>query len=111
MFGFVTPDDRARWQQSRQAAKHGTSASKKGAKSTVDTLIRSAERKITSKMRAADQITAQEEFEEANTKTTNKKWDAKSQSIVETVDYSPKDGRSEFEATDDRPEVDSDFQL
>lgn len=102
MFGFVTPQDRAQWEQTRQMNKPRVSAVKQGVKSSLDALMHTVDKKLTSQLRATDQVAAQEAFEETNTRSVNKRWDSKTQSIVETVDYEP---------LDDRQVIEPDFEL
>lgn len=93
MFGYVTPADQMQWAQARQMNQPKVSTAKKSAKAGLESLYSSLERKLTSQLRAADQVAAQARFEEENTRSTSKRWDSKTQSIVETVEFDPVDQR------------------
>lgn len=100
MFGFVTDEDRARWEQRRQANAKNVSGVRQAVSSGLGSLVHALERNVTSELRAAHQVAAQEQFEESNVKTTTKRWDSRKQSIVETVDYSPKDDERHMDEPD-----------
>lgn len=97
MFGYVTPQDRQQWESMRQANKPRVSAAKAGTKSAMSSLVHSMDSKLTSQMRAADQIAAKEHFEESNTRGVTQRYDAKTQRIEETVEWTPRDERAEIE--------------
>lgn len=97
MFGYVTPQDRQQWESMRQANRPRVSAAKAGTKSAMSSLAHSMDRKLTSQMRAADQIAAKEHFEESNTREVTQRYDAKTQRIEEAVEWTPRDERAEIE--------------
>lgn len=102
MFGYVTPEDRSRWQQQRSQNQKRVSASKKGAKSTLGSMMEFVERDVSSKLNAAHRVAAQKEFEEGNNKSTSSRYDPETRSIVETVKYSE---------IDDRPTIEADMEI
>jgi hypothetical protein len=97
MFGYVTPQDRQQWESMREANKPRVSAAKAATKSATTSLMHSMDSTLTSQMRAADQIAAKEHFEESNTREVTQRYDAKTQRIEETVEWTPRDERAEIE--------------
>lgn len=105
MFGYVTPEDRQKWEQMRQANKPRVGAAKAGTKAAMNALMHSMDKKLTSQMRAADQISAKESFEENNTRSVSQRYNAKTQRIEETVEWTPRDERSDLEPDFDYQEM------
>ncbi|MEU6263723.1 hypothetical protein [Saccharopolyspora shandongensis] len=97
MFGYVTPEDRSRWEQQRAQNKPKVNAIKQGAKSSVSSMLEVGDKSIHAKLDAAHRVAAQRRFEESHDKIVNKRRDPKTWSITETVDYEPKDEREEIE--------------
>ncbi len=97
MFGYVTPEDRRRWEQNRAQDRKRVSAITQGAKSSIGSMMEFAERNIGAKLDAAHRVAAQERFEESHKKIVSRQRDPRTRSIIETVDYQPKDDRDEIE--------------
>ena len=97
MFGYITPEDRARWEQERAQNTRRIGAIKKGTKSALSSTMEFGERNIGSKLDAAHRVAAQTRFDESHDKIVNKHRDPRTRSIVESVDYEPKDERQEIE--------------
>ncbi|MGI8306958.1 hypothetical protein [Saccharopolyspora hattusasensis] len=97
MFGYITPEDRSRWEQQRAQNKPNVNAIKQGAKSSVSSMLEFGDKNIHAKLDAAHRVAAQQRFEESHGKIVNKHRDPKTRSIIETVDYEPKDERVEIE--------------
>lgn len=87
MFGYITPEDRSRWEQQRAQSKKNVSAGKQGAKSSAKSMMDFGDRNINAKMNAAHRIAEQEKFDESHSKRTSSHFDPRTRSIVETVDY------------------------
>ncbi|MEV7953012.1 MULTISPECIES: hypothetical protein [Streptomyces] len=97
MFGYVTAEDRSRWEQQRAQNKSNVSATKQGAKSSLDSMMEFGDRNIGAKLDAAHRVAAQQRFEESHNKIVNKHRDPNTRNIIESVGYEPKDGREEIE--------------
>jgi hypothetical protein len=97
MFGYVTPEDRSRWEQMRAQNEPNVSAAKQGAKSLLGSLMEFGDRNIGAKLDAAHRVAAQQRFDESHDKIVNKHRDSKTRNIIESVDYQPKDDREEIE--------------
>lgn len=102
MFGYVTPEDRSRWDQQRAQNKSNVNATKQGAKSSVSSMMEFGDRNINAKLNAAHKIVDQQRFDESHDKIVNTRRDPKTRSIIESVDY---------EYKDDRDSIDLDFEL
>jgi hypothetical protein len=98
MFGYVTPEDRSKWQQQRTQNQGRVSATKKGAKSTLGSMMEFGERNMRSKLDAAHRVAAQKKFDETHSKTTTRHADPRTRSIIETVDYSENDTRQSIDS-------------
>ncbi|MBD0673920.1 hypothetical protein [Streptomyces sp. CBMA156] len=97
MFGYVTPEDRSRWEQQRAQNKPHANAIKHGAKSSLSSMVEFGERNIGAKLDAAHRVAAQQRFEESHNKVVNQRHDPYTRNIIESIDYEPKDGREEIE--------------
>lgn len=97
MFGYVTSEDRSRWEQERAQNRKYVSAAKQGAKASMGSVMEFGERNIHSKLDAAHRVAAQQQFDESHDKIVNKHRDPRTRSIVETVDYESEDDRQEIE--------------
>lgn len=97
MFGYVTPEDRSRWEQQRAQNKPNINAAKQGAKSSVSSMMEFGDRNINAKLNAAHRIADQQRFDESHDKIVNTRRDPKTRSIIETVDYEYKDDREAIE--------------
>ena len=97
MFGFVTAEDRSRWEQERSQNKGHVNAVKKAAKTSLSSMMEFGERNIGSRLDAAHRVAAQTRFEESHERVVSTHRDPRTRSIVETVDYEPKDERQEIE--------------
>ncbi|MGW0896939.1 hypothetical protein ACWD0G_08060 [Streptomyces goshikiensis] len=97
MFGYVTPEDRSRWEQQRAQNKSNVSAIKQGTKSTLSSMMKFGERNIGAKLDAAHRVAAQQRFEESHNKVVNQRRDPNTRNIIESVDYEPKDDREGIE--------------
>ncbi|MFF8902617.1 hypothetical protein ACF082_34685 [Streptomyces lydicus] len=96
MFGYVTPEDRSRWEQQRAQNKPNVSAIEQGAKS-LGSMMEFGERNIGAKLDAAHRVAAQQRFEESHDKVVNQRRDPNTRNIIESVDYEPRDDREEIE--------------
>ncbi|MFD7668093.1 hypothetical protein [Streptomyces sp. NPDC059788] len=97
MFGYVTPEDRSRWEQQRAQNKPNIGAIKQGAKSLLGSMVEFGDRNIGAKLDAAHRVAAQQRFEESHNKIVNQYRDPNTRSIIESVGYEPKDDREEIE--------------
>ncbi|MEV7867542.1 hypothetical protein AB0P17_15880 [Streptomyces sp. NPDC088124] len=97
MFGYVTPEDRSRWEQQRAQNKPHVNAIKHGVKSSLSSMMEFGERNIGAKLDAAHRVAAQHRFEESHNKVVNQRRDPDTRSIIESVDYEPRDDREEIE--------------
>ncbi|MEW1629697.1 hypothetical protein AB0387_20205 [Streptomyces sp. NPDC089173] len=97
MFGYVTPEDRSKWEQQRAQNKPHVNAIKQGAKSSLSSMIEFGERNIGAKLDAAHRVAAQQQFDESHDKVVDQRRDPYTRNIIESVDYEPKDDREEIE--------------
>ncbi|MFJ6484209.1 MULTISPECIES: hypothetical protein [unclassified Streptomyces] len=97
MFGYVTPEDRSRWEQQRAQNKSNVSAIQQGAKSALSSLMEFGERNIGTKLDAAHRVAAQRRSEESHNKIMNHRRDPNTRNIIESVDYEPEDDREGIE--------------
>ena len=97
MFGYVTHEDRSRWEQQRAQNQPKVNAIKQGVRSSVDAMLEFADKNIHAKLDAAHRVVAQQRFDVSHDKIVNKRRDPTTQSIIETVDYEPKDDRETIE--------------
>ncbi|MFC9756700.1 hypothetical protein [Streptomyces sp. NPDC056921] len=97
MFGYVTPEDRSRWEQTRAQNQRHVNAAKIGTKASLDSMMEFGERIIGAKLDAAHRVAAQQQFDESHTRIVSRHRDPKTRSITETVGYEPKDDREEIE--------------
>ncbi|WP_026820058.1 hypothetical protein [Arthrobacter castelli] len=84
-FGFITAEDRAKWDQARQqqAPKH-VSALKEMMTSAASSASEVGQQKLQARLKAAEQVEEQEKREQS--RTTRR-------TINETVDYADRDDR------------------
>lgn len=101
MFGFVTPEDRSRWEQARAQEKPNVGLAKKGMKSGADSMMDFGQQNMRGTLDAAHRVAAQQRFDEEHNKITTRHRDPKTQSIVESVDYEHKDDRETIETEPD----------
>ncbi|KOT57097.1 MULTISPECIES: hypothetical protein [Streptomyces] len=97
MFGYVTPEDRSRWEQQRAQNKPNVNAAKQGVKSLLGSMVEFGDRNIGAKLDAAHRVAAQRRFEESHNKIVTQHRDPNTRSIIESVGYEPKDDREEIE--------------
>lgn len=97
MFGYVTPEDRSRWEQQRAQNKPNVNVIKLGVTSAVDSMLEFGDKHIQASLEAAHRVAAQRQFDEAHDKVVNMRQDPKTRSIIETVDYETRDHRQEIE--------------
>lgn len=97
MFGYVTPEDRSRWEQQRAQNKPSVNAIKKGAKSAVSSMMEFGDRNINARLNAAHRIADQQRFEESHNRIVSTRRDPATRSIIESVDYEYKDDRESIE--------------
>lgn len=92
MFGIVTPEDRARWEQSRQRSENAkgekVSSLKEMLKSSLEAASDLGQQGIEAKLRAAHQIEAQRKNEERQMTT---------RTITETIDHQDRDDRQRLD--------------
>ncbi|AXE23938.1 hypothetical protein C0216_11145 [Streptomyces globosus] len=93
MFGYVTPEDRSRWEQQRAQNKPHVSALRQGATSALSSMMEFGERNIGAKLDAAHRVAAQQRFEESHDKVLNQRRDPNTRSIIESVVYEPRGDR------------------
>jgi hypothetical protein len=91
MFGYVTPEDRGKWEQQRAQNKKSVSALKQAAKMSSGSMMDFGERNINARLTAAHRVVEQTQFDETHTKTTTSRVDPKTQSITESYGYSAKE--------------------
>ncbi|CAL9595479.1 hypothetical protein SUDANB120_05333 [Streptomyces sp. enrichment culture] len=97
MFGYVTPEDRSRWEQQRAQNKPHVSALRQGATSALSSIMEFGERTIGAKLDAAHRVAAQQRFEESHDKVLNQRRDPNTRSIIESVAYEPRGVREGIE--------------
>ncbi|MEW2413076.1 hypothetical protein AB0953_05040 [Streptomyces sp. NPDC046866] len=97
MFGYVTPEDRSRWEQQRAQNKPHVSALRQGAVSALSSMMEFGERNIGAKLDAAHRVAAQQRFEESHNKVVNQRRDPNTRNIIESVDYEPRGDREGIE--------------
>ncbi|MFF3128656.1 hypothetical protein ACFVRD_41825 [Streptomyces sp. NPDC057908] len=97
MFGYVTPEDRSRWEQTRAQNQKYVNAAMRATKSSLGSMMEFGERIVGAKLDAAHRVAAQQRFEESHDKIVSEHRDPRKRSIIETVDYEPKDDREEIE--------------
>lgn len=97
MFGYVTSEDRGRWEQERAQNREHVSALKRGAKSSLSSMMEFGERNIGARLDAAHRVAAQTRFEQSHEKVVSRHRNPRTRSIVETVEYDAKDERQEIE--------------
>ena len=97
MFGYITPEDRSRWEQQRAQNKPTVNAVTKGAKSSVSSMMEFGDRNINAKLNAAHRIADQQHFDESHDKIVTTRRDPKTRSIIESVDYEHRDKRAPIE--------------
>lgn len=97
MFGYVTPEDRSKWEQARAREKKKPKALKQGAKAGMGSMMEFGERNLNSKLSAAHRVAAQEEFEESHNRVVTTRRDPRTRSIIEAVDWQERDDRTEIE--------------
>ena len=97
MFGYITPEDRSRWEQERAQNKRHVNAVKRGVKSSLSSTMEFGERNVGSKLDAAHRVAAQTRFEQSHERVVSRHRDPRSRSIIETVGYDPRDERQEIE--------------
>ncbi|MDT8913579.1 hypothetical protein [Amycolatopsis sp. PS_44_ISF1] len=94
MFGYVTPDDQARWAQQRAQNTPRVSAIRQAAQSSVDSALEFASMNVHARLDAAHRVVAQREFEESHARVIGTRRDPATRSIIETVDYEPRRGQT-----------------
>ncbi|MET9656349.1 MULTISPECIES: hypothetical protein [unclassified Streptomyces] len=97
MFGYVTAEDRSRWEQTRAQNQKHINAAVEATKSSLGSMLDFGERIVGAKLDAAHRVAAQQGFEESHDKIVSEHRDPRTRSITETVDYEPKDDREEIE--------------
>ncbi|QWF85672.1 hypothetical protein [Amycolatopsis sp. CA-230715] len=97
MFGFVTDDDRAGWEQRRAQNLPKVGAAKLAAKSLAGSMLELGDVIARAKLDAAHRVAAQRVFDEDHDKVVGRRRDPRTRSIIETVDYERKDHRPEIE--------------
>lgn len=97
MFGYVTPEDRSRWEQMRAQNKPNVNATKQGVESALGSLMEFGERNIGAKLDAAHRVAAQQRFDESHNRVVNMRRDPDTRNIVESVGYESKDSREEID--------------
>ncbi|MFC4048382.1 hypothetical protein ACFOY4_01690 [Actinomadura syzygii] len=88
-FGFVTPEDRARWEQARQYSQPRVSAAREMITSSLEAAAELAQQGIQAKLRAAYQVEAQQKERSRTTART----------VTEVVDFEDRDDRREIDQT------------
>ncbi|MCY0929619.1 hypothetical protein OTB20_26165 [Streptomyces sp. H27-H1] len=76
MFGYVTPEDRSRWEQQRAQNRPNVNAIKQGAMSALSSMM---------------------EFGESHDKVVNRRRDPNTRTIIESVGPEPEDDREGIE--------------
>ncbi|NEA20736.1 hypothetical protein [Streptomyces halstedii] len=97
MFGYVTVEDRSRWEQQRAQNKPHVNALKLGATTALGSMVEFGERNVGATLDAAHRVAAQHRFEESHNRVVNQRRDPHTRSIIESVDYEPRDDREEIE--------------
>lgn len=91
MFGMVTSEDRSKWEQQRNQNASGVSATKKAMQASSSAVVDFGDKVMHAKLDAAHRVSAQQGFDESHNKVVNRYRDPKTHSIVEEVDYTPRD--------------------
>ncbi|WP_181273667.1 hypothetical protein [Brevibacterium oceani] len=97
MFGFVTPEDRQRWQQARAQNKKHVSSTKSVMKSGVGSMMEFGDKNMGAKLNAAHRMAEQEVFETSHNKETQRTVGQDGR-VVESVAYTDKEDSAELEA-------------
>ena len=97
MFGYVTPEDRSKWEQNRAQNKPRVNALKVAMQSAAGAVMEFGQRNMDAKLKAAHQVVAREQFEESHDKTVTKRQNPRTGAVTETVDYQPKNRQDEME--------------
>lgn len=63
MFGYVKPDDRARWDQQRQAMQRQPGAMRTGVKQSLSSMMEFGQTNVQARLQAAHRIKEQEAFD------------------------------------------------
>lgn len=100
MFGFVTDEDRQKWNNQRQADANRKEKSKKGSSKSMNNMYQTLQRK----QGAMERVVTQADFEQANVKATQMHYNAETQKLEETVEWKPT-------VSDQTQELHSDFDL
>lgn len=101
MFGFVTPEDRSKWEHARAQSKPSVGAAKRGLKSGAEAMMDFGQQNMRGALDAVHRVAAQQRFEEEHNKITTRHRDPRTQSIIESVDYEHKDDRTTIETEPD----------
>ncbi|MFE7121791.1 hypothetical protein ACFU99_40815 [Streptomyces sp. NPDC057654] len=96
LFGYVTPEDRSRWEQQRAQDKPKVNAIKQGMKAAGSSVTEFGELNVRAKLDAAHRVLGQRRFEESHRKVVQQRRDPNTRNIIESVDYEPKDDREEI---------------
>lgn len=106
MFGFITPEDRSKWDQQRQSAKarDKQSAMKTYSKSSLGSMLEFGETNLKAKLSASHKVLAQRDFEEGHDAKIQRGKDG--QLITETVSYEKNDDREVLGEEDSEFEMD-----
>ncbi|WP_328791466.1 hypothetical protein [Streptomyces sp. NBC_00273] len=97
MFGYVTPEDRSRWEQQRAQNKPNVSAIKRGMMSALSSMMEFGQRSIGATLDAADRVATQQRFGDSHDKVVSRRRDPNARTIIESVDYEPEDDREGIE--------------
>lgn len=100
MFGYITPEDRQRWQQVRATNKKHVSSTKSMMKTGVGSMMDFGNKNMGAKLNAAHRMAEQEAFETTHNKETQRVL-GPGGTIVESVEYTDKDQSD--------PEIEPDF--
>ena len=101
MFGFITAEDRARWEQARAMERPKVNLAKRAMKSGADSMMDFGQQNMRGTLDAAHRVAAQQRFDEEHNKITTRHRDPETQSIVESVDYEHKDAREKLDTEPD----------
>lgn len=103
-FGYIKPEDRARWSQLRAENQKKVGSAKQTAKLSTSSMLDFGNRNINAKLMAAHRVAEQEKFDTSHAKTISQSRDPQSQVITETVEYS--DLAADAEQIDVEPDFD-----
>lgn len=98
MFGFVTPEDKARWAQVHRERQPKVNSFKQGLKSGLGSMMDFAQNVVDKKLDAIIKTQRQAEFEEMYDRKVSNKVDPETGERITSVNYARNDREPDLEA-------------